>query len=49
MTRREATILVLLYGGYIVIATFYPFELSGSAAHGFSQSFFGPLIERTSS
>ena len=43
MTRRGATILVLLYGGYLIIGTFYPFELSGSAAHGFSQSFFGPL------
>ena len=43
MTRREAIILGFLYGGYLVIATLYPFELSGSAAHGFSQSFFGPL------
>src|SRR5829696_9102744 len=43
MTRRGATILGLLYGGYLIIATFYPFELSGSASHRFSQSFFGPL------
>ena len=43
MTRREATILGFLYGGYLVIATFYPFDVSRGASQGFSQNFFGPL------
>ena len=40
MTRREATILVLLYGGYLVIATFYPFDLSRERVARVQSKFF---------
>ena len=43
MTRREAITLGLLYGGYLVVATFYPFDVSRAASQGFSQNFFGAL------
>ena len=43
MTRREAITLGLLYGGYLVVATFYPFDVSRGASQGFSQNFFGSL------
>src|ERR671923_1995977 len=46
MTSRRATILGLLYGGYLVVATFYPFDLSRGASQGFSRNFFGPLNTR---
>ena len=45
MNRRKITIIALVYAGYVLLATLYPFEFSGDSREPFKETFFGFFAE----